>query len=280
MKKTIVVSFSGGRTSAFLCRVIQEHPKFSNMQKLFVFANTGKELEPTLQFVGKCDKEFRLNLVWLEAKVHFEKGKGTTYTITDFKSASRNGEPFEAVIKKYGLPSKQFPHCTRELKQRPIKAFLKDLDINFQIAIGIRADERNRINYNHDIWGVNVIYPLADLVPVSSQMIIDWWKKQPFDLQLKTYEGNCDLCWKKSTRKRLTLLSERPELAEWWGNMERKYGQGQHLFDQRDGFSVPEQIELAKKPFRKAVDDASPKSQSSLFETKMDLEWSCTCSSN
>lgn len=279
MQKTIVVSFSGGRTSAFMCRVIQEHPNFADMQKLFVFSNTGKELEPTLKFVDRCDKEFGLNLVWLEAKVNPEKGQGTTYTITNFEEASRNGEPFEAVVKKYGLPSKQFPHCTRELKQRPIKAFLKDLAIDYKMAIGIRADERHRINYDNKQWG-DLIYPLADLVPVSLQMVIDWWKKQAFDLELKTYEGNCDLCWKKSRRKRLTLLLERPELAQWWNEMELKYGQGQYIFDQREGLSIIEQIELSKKPFRKAIDDAEPKAQAALFEPQMDLEWACTCSSN
>jgi len=280
MKKTIVVSFSGGRTSAFMCRVIQEYPQFTDMEKLFVFANTGKELEPTLEFVDRCDKEFKLNLIWLEAKVNPEMGVGTTYTITNYNNASRNGEPFEAVIKKYGLPSKQFPHCTRELKQRAIKAFLKDLDIDFMIAIGIRADERHRVNYKHDIWGENVIYPLADIAPVSSQFVIDWWKKQPFDLKLKTYEGNCDLCWKKSKRKRLTLLSEKPELAQWWNEMEFKYGEGKYLFDQREGISIAKQIKLSKKPFRKAVDESAPKAQLLIFEPKLDLEWACTCSSN
>ena len=214
-----------------------------------------------------------------EAKVNPEKGKGTTYTITDFGNASRKGEPFEAVIKKYGLPSKQFPHCTRELKQRPIKAFLRDLGIDHQMAIGIRADERHRINYDNRQWG-DLCYPLADLVPVSSQMVIDWWKKQPFDLELKTYEGNCDLCWKKSRRKRLTLLLERPELAQWWNEMEFKHGEGEYLFDQREGLSIIEQIKLSKKPFKKAVDDAEPQMQTALFEPQMDLEWACTCSSN
>ena len=75
--ETIVVSFSGGRTSAFMCRFIQEHPKYKNYQKIFVFANTGKERDETLQFVDKCDKEMKLALIWLEAVVNPEKGKGT-----------------------------------------------------------------------------------------------------------------------------------------------------------------------------------------------------------
>ena len=55
MDKLYVVLFSGGRTSAFLAKYIKEKPKYSNV--IFVFMNTGKEREETLQFVDKCDKE-------------------------------------------------------------------------------------------------------------------------------------------------------------------------------------------------------------------------------
>jgi 3'-phosphoadenosine 5'-phosphosulfate sulfotransferase (PAPS reductase)/FAD synthetase len=57
-----VVLFSGGRTSAFLAKYMKEHPHYKNC--LFVFMNTGKEREETLQFADKCDKEFELNLVY------------------------------------------------------------------------------------------------------------------------------------------------------------------------------------------------------------------------
>ena len=62
-----VVLFSGGRTSAFLAKYIKENPKYKNC--IFVFMNTGKEREETLIFADKCDKEFGLNLIWLEANV-------------------------------------------------------------------------------------------------------------------------------------------------------------------------------------------------------------------
>ena len=51
----ILVSFSGGRTSGLMCRVILEHPKYKDYEKLFVYANTGKEAEATLEFVDRCD---------------------------------------------------------------------------------------------------------------------------------------------------------------------------------------------------------------------------------
>jgi 3'-phosphoadenosine 5'-phosphosulfate sulfotransferase (PAPS reductase)/FAD synthetase len=71
----ILISFSGGRTSAFMCKLILEHPTYNDYEKLFVFANTGKEREETLCFVDQVDKEFNLNLVWLKRIYHQQKAK-------------------------------------------------------------------------------------------------------------------------------------------------------------------------------------------------------------
>ncbi len=179
--KPILVTFSGGRSSAFMAVFVKNY--YPNHEKLFVFANTGKEREETLIFVDKCDKEFDLNLVWLEADVNEEKGKGTNYKIVDFETASRNGEPFESVIKKYGLPSKLYRHCTRELKEVPIHKYAKEiLRKDYLTAVGIRADEKHRLKNNE-----NIIYPLSEL-NVDELFIRNWWKKQNFDLELKDYE--------------------------------------------------------------------------------------------
>lgn len=51
--KNLLISFSGGRTSAFMSLFIKEYYKDYN--KLFVFANTGKEKEETLTFVDECE---------------------------------------------------------------------------------------------------------------------------------------------------------------------------------------------------------------------------------
>ena len=183
----LLVSFSGGRTSAFMAKFLKEQYK-GKREMLFLFANTGKEKEETLIFVNKCDKEFDLNLVWLEADVNEEKGKGTTYKIVDFETASRNGELFEAVIKKYGLPSKLYRHCTRELKENPIHKYAKEiLGSEYLTALGIRADEKHRLKTNS-----KNIYPLAE-IGVDEVFIRNWWKRQDFDLGIKDYEGNCDL---------------------------------------------------------------------------------------
>lgn len=270
----LLVSFSGGRTSAFMAKFLKE--RYQNREMLFVFANTGKEREETLIFVDKCDKEFDLNLVWLEADVNEEKGKGTTYKIVNFKTASRNGEPFEAVIKKYGLPSKLYRHCTRELKEVPIHKYAKEvLGSNYLTALGIRADEKHRLKANS-----KNIYPLAE-IGVDEVFIRNWWKRQDFDLGIKDYEGNCDLCFLKSTRKKLTLISENENIADWWNEMEQKYNSiYQSKFDEIRNLSILDLVELAKQPFRKAIDKEEEREQTpQLFEPEFDLEYDCFCKS-
>ena len=270
----LLVTFSGGRTSAFMARLLLELPKYKNIQKLIVFANTGRENEATLNFVNECDKRWNLNLVWLEADVNEEKGKGTTYKIVDFETASRNGEPFEAVIKKYGLPSKLYRHCTRELKENPIHKYAKDiLGSVYLTAIGIRADEKHRLGRKP-----NYIYPLAEL-GFTEQIIRNWWDAQDFDLDLKDYQGNCDLCFLKSKRKKLTILNENPKVADWWATMEQAFGsEYQSKFDMINNLSILELVELAQKPFSKAKDKHElNKQQQSLFEPEMDVEFDCFC---
>lgn len=274
----ILISFSGGRTSAFMAKLLLEHPWFRDHEKVVCFANTGKEYSETLDFVNECDKQWNLNVVWLEAEVTPEKGKGTTYRIVDYENASRKGEPFEAVIAKYGIPNKQFPHCTRELKQVPIRKYMQSLGYREWItAVGIRADEPHRINHGNDSNFINPFFPLNDIVKVDEAFIRNWWEKQEFDLNLKDYQSNCDLCWKKSKRKRLTLIAEDDNVAEWWHKMEAKYG-GDYQFDQREGLTISDLVEIAKNPFSKSIDKHELRQmQKPMFEPEMDLEWDCMC---
>ena len=274
----LLISFSGGRTSAFMAKFLIESSDLDHKEKVVVYANTGKEFEHTLEFINECDKRWNLNVVWLDSVVNHEKGKGTDFKVVDFESASRNGEPFEEVIKKYGIPNKQFPHCTRELKQVPIKKYMKSLGYSeWHTAVGIRADEPHRINRGSDTNFINPFFPLADMIKVDERFIREWWEKQDFDLELKDYQSNCDLCWKKSKRKRLTLLEEDERIGDWWKRMEDLYGEN-YRFDQREGVNVIDLIQESKRPFRKAIDKHDlRKSQTNLFDPIMDTEYDCFC---
>tara|TARA_R100000734_G_C3311786_1_gene102701 strand:- start:741 stop:1592 length:852 start_codon:yes stop_codon:yes gene_type:complete len=277
--KLLVCTFSGGRTSAFMGQFLNNYDKYKNYDKVFLFANTGKEKEETLDFIDKCDKEWSLGVVWLEAKINKEKGKGTDFKVVDFKTASRNGEPFEEMLKAYPIPTVFASNCTRELKQTPINKYVKNLGYKKVItAMGIRYDERHR--KSNTAKQQNIIYPLCDDIKVDSSFIRYWWDKQCFDLDLKDYEGNCDLCFKKSLRKRLTLIKENPSIAKWWLDMENKYSSEKlPRFDLRNNFSIEQLIELSKQPFKVVKDKHDiNKQQASLFnDLNMDIETDCFC---
>lgn len=123
-----------------------------------------------------------------------------------FETASRNGEPFEKVIQRYGIPNKKFPHCTRELKLRPMTKYLRSIGWkkgSYHTAVGIRVDEIDRVAADRKEKGL--IYPLISDRPMTKPKINFWWSQQPFRLKLKGYQGNCKDCYKKSDNKLLTM---------------------------------------------------------------------------
>ena len=177
------------------------------------------------------------------------------------------------------MPNNFASNCTRELKDSPIKKYVKSLGYKEVItAMGIRYDERHR--KSNTAKQQNIIYPLCDDTRVDSNFIRRWWDTQCFDLELKDYEGNCDLCFKKSLRKRLTLIKQNPNIAEWWLDMEEKYSSEKvPRFDLRTNFSIEQLIELSKQPFKEVKDKHDiNKQQVSLFDNlDMDIETDCFC---
>ena len=202
-------------------RMLQLNPRYRHKKIIPLFANTGKELQETLDFVKQCDDYFGWDTVWLEAVIDPEKGKGTRHKVVNYETAKREHEygPFDDFIKKYDVPNPCKPHgCTRELKIKPMENYMKSLGYkksDYVSAIGIRADEPRRIKMD-----VDKIYPLFDY-DLNELAVRQFWKKQPFDLQLKTYQGNCRFCYHKSHKKQVTLMRETPDhLSQWWVDRE------------------------------------------------------------
>lgn len=278
-KLPLIVSFSGGRTSAFLCYALKNKYKNKERELIFVFANTGKERFETLDFVNECDNRWNLGVTWLEYDLIENK---STFKIINYKTASRNGEPFEKMITKYGLPNQPAPICTRELKKQTITRYLRSIGLkngSYETAIGIRIDEAHRINWQ-TAKKDKYIYPLATDFRVTKDFIRSWWDSQDFDLKLKDYEGNCDMCWKKSKRKLLTLILEKPNLIDWWNEMEIKYGFGEMSFFRNNKTAI-DMIEMSKQKFIKAEDEHElKKCQIKLFDYDLDIEYDCFCKSS
>ena len=194
-KKKLLVSFSGGETSAYMAQWLWNN-KQDEYEMIFVFANTGEEMEQTLDFANKCSEYFGFPLVWIEGVFHKEVGKGTTHKIVSLETASRNGEPFEDHISTYGIPNQANPQCTNELKAIPIKSYARSLLWKkYYTAIGIRVDEIDRIDSRRK--EKRFYYPLCEDHPKTKPEINRYWKDMPFRLELKGYQGNCKWCWKK-----------------------------------------------------------------------------------
>ncbi len=221
------ISFSGGRTSAYmLWRVLQSNNGLPE-EAIVCFANTGKEDEATLRFVDRCSKEWRVPITWVEyAEAPETKDR---FRVVTFETASRNGEPFEAIIRRRNyLPNPVSRFCTVEMKVRAIHRYLKSIGwTEWESMLGIRADEPRRLaKIGQQDYGKHEekLAPLGR-VGITKEMVGEFWQSQPFDLELPniggvTYHGNCDLCYLKGASQILSLIAEKPERAIWWMKME------------------------------------------------------------
>jgi hypothetical protein len=205
------ISFSGGRTSAYmLWRVLQSNGGLP-ADAVVCFANTGKEDEGTLRFVRDCGSAWGVDISWVEYRWY-------GYARVDFDGASRDGEPFAALIEKRKyLPNPVTRFCTSDLKIKPINDFLKASGLeDADMMVGIRADEPRR--------AAKMPHHLLPLVraEVTKKDVLKFWRQQPFDLTAEA--GNCDLCFLKGMHELMPLIRNRPERAVWWANQEGKIG--------------------------------------------------------
>jgi 3'-phosphoadenosine 5'-phosphosulfate sulfotransferase (PAPS reductase)/FAD synthetase len=213
-----LVSFSGGRTSGFMLRqILDAHGGTLPEGMVVTFANTGKERSETLDFVHEVETRWAVPVTWLEYR-YSDGSHG--YAVVDYATASRAGEPFDALIAvKQFLPNPVMRFCTTELKVRVMKKHMQSLGHEaWDVVLGLRADEPRRVanarkSADRDRW-TNVM-PMA----AAGHTLADvrgFWRTAPFDLKLEQHEGNCDLCFLKSAEKIAMILRERPDLAAWW----------------------------------------------------------------
>lgn len=219
-KEIIQVSFSGGRSSALMAKIMIENYDRDSM--VFTFANTGKEMDETLDFVHECDQRWSLGIVWIEYDPE------SKFRVVSYETASRNGEPFAALIEKKSYPPNRVARmCTADLKVRPMKAYLMSLGFEYwETAIGIRKDEPRRYHklkaaQGKDRW--DYIFPLWDF-NITNQQVQEFWANNNFDLKIPSQYGNCDFCFLKGMGKKVRQAHEMPERLDWWIEQEEKTG--------------------------------------------------------
>lgn len=178
-----LVSFSGGRTSAYmLYQVLRAHGGALPDYVIVAFANTGRELPETLRFVHECGVRWSVRIIWVEwrpttaPKVAIEfppelrAGRKETkaenarrasirkakrdmaeaerrFAVVGFNSADRDGKWFaELIRRKRYLPNQDMRYCTEKLKIETMKWLMVSLGYGtWYNMVGLRADERHRV---------------------------------------------------------------------------------------------------------------------------------------
>lgn len=204
-----VVSFSGGRTSAYLAFLMM----LRDPTALYIFMDTGAEHPKTYEFIRNCVKHWGIKLICLRVVVSPELGQGNTYRVISLEEIGPDLTPWRDMVKKYGTPYVGGEFCTDRMKLGPFKKYC-DEHIGrkaYRTWIGIRADEPKRLTKKEPT------HYLAEISDFGKAEVIEWWSHQPFDLEIPEHLGNCVFCIKKSVQKIALAGKDEPELAaEFW----------------------------------------------------------------
>lgn len=230
-----------------LHQLIQKFPDFRETHKV-VFCNTGREMPQTLNFVHDVEEKWNIPVIWLEydrkpaseipagiyptprRNLNLAKAaeKGQTahwFKIVNYKTASRDGQPFDTLLNWMNvLPNVVSRGCSTQLKIRTAMRYLFSLgNKEYSSIIGIRKDEELRsvqILANCDSFEHPEFPLIAD--GKTEKDVLDFWAQNSFDLQLRSFEGNCDLCFLKAKYKRVLMARRNPDKLEWWLKKEQE----------------------------------------------------------
>lgn len=214
-----VASFSGGRTSAYLCSLLLE--RYPRDRLRFVFMDTGAEHPATYDFIRKVNDHFGLDLICLRCDSSRPLGKGVYPYVVSIDDIGQDLVPFRDLSAKYGTPTAKTPACTSRMKERIFSKWCQHQFGRDQYVawIGVRADEPKRLGK----MGLSPLMRfLAELDDADKQDVLAYWRDMPFDLEIPEWLGNCVFCIKKSDAKLALAVREEPDMAEEWMTMLRE----------------------------------------------------------
>jgi hypothetical protein len=232
----ILVSVSGGRSSAMMARHIQTDPRYKDANKLFVFANTGMERPETITFLQDMERHWGIDLVKIEGVYSQEIGIGTSYKIVEYDELDMSAQVFSNCIADASkgnftsLPFQGAPYCSSRMKKEPIEKLANVVfgKNNYTTAMGFRLEDMpKRISWAEIKHDEKRIYPLITDFPepVGLRALGQWWQKQPFKLGISSRLGNCELCWKKSDKNLVETIQHGTRFVDWWREKESQYNQ-------------------------------------------------------
>lgn len=259
--KNLMVTISGGRSSAMMARHIQTHEKYKDYNKVYVFANTGMERYETIEFLKNIEKHWEIPLIKIEGVYSDVLGIGVGYKQVEWDELDMTAKPFSEMIAHKnkgifkGMPNQDAPYCSENLKTMPAKKLCDKIFgvNNYKIAIGFRKEDMpKRITYAEIKEDEKRIFPLlTDFeTPISQLDLNKWWDEQSFKLGIHGKFGNCELCWKKSDSNLIDVIRYGTRFVEWWDEQEKKYKNTSF----RGRKSINDLVKMAKYNFTPEID--------------------------
>jgi hypothetical protein len=223
-----VINFSGGRSSGFmLYKIIEAHGGTLPDDVKVIFANTGLEHHETYEFIHRIEQIFLCKVVWIEYL--FNNKKKHSFKVVDYETASRNGEPFDSLIKsqkKPYLPNPIKRICTQRLKVESIEKYCKQVlgfDEWFNV-VGLRHEEFNRVARMRE--RENAVIPMADAKHTKWD-VLEFWIGEDIDLKLPikgNIFSNCVGCFLKGYSTIEEIARREPDYLNWWSQVEESTG--------------------------------------------------------
>ena len=268
--KNLIVTISGGRSSARMARHIQTHPKYADYNKVFCFLQYRYGTPETITFLKDIVKHWQIPLTLIEGMYSTEKGVGVGYKVVDFETMDMQAQTFANMIAHKnkgifsGLPNMKAPYCSENLKSLPSKKFADDVfgKNSYQIAIGYRKEDMpKRISWAEIKADTKRIFPLlTDFEShIGQQELNKFWDSQPFKLGIHNKLGNCELCWKKSTTNLIENIKHGTRFIDWCKTQESTY-QGTMF---RNHLSIDDLVRMA--------------AQSNQLSLSFEYEDGCVC---
>ncbi|AZA49553.1 phosphoadenosine phosphosulfate reductase [Chryseobacterium carnipullorum] len=276
--KKLLVTVSGGRSSAFMARHIQTFEKYKDFEKVYVFCNTGMERPETIQFLKDIVHHWNIPLNIIEAVFGMVPGVGISHKVVDFETMDMHGKVFSqsiAYMNKinwHGVPNSAIPYCSKYLKTEPSHHFAKAIfgKEKFIKAIGFRAEDMpKRISWPEIAEEEFRIFPnLTDFENPITQFDLNlFFDNEPFKLKLHSKIGNCRFCWKRDNKLTADIIRMQFEgdqyFVDWHRNEEAKFG---NTFF-RDELTIDDLVKMAQRPFVGQIN----------FEEYQDDDFKCIC---
>jgi 3'-phosphoadenosine 5'-phosphosulfate sulfotransferase (PAPS reductase)/FAD synthetase len=223
-----IVSFSGGRTSAYMVYLMEQKRINEGWDVDYIFNDTGAEHPKTYEFIKRVVKEWGINLTCLKSVASQEKGVGNTYKIISVDQIGWDLTNVKENIKKYGQFTIMNPFCTDRMKTIPVSKYIKDkYGKKYCNWLGMRIDEPRRLKHlsvQNEMFSevkknTQKVRYLAEISPFTKEDVIYWWSKQSFDLEIPEHLGNCIFCVKKDAKKLALAARDCPQEAQEWSNL-------------------------------------------------------------